>query len=364
MLKHSHSNIQINKMCKIAILMDMPLYPYRIYCYNELAKREYDLTVVSVSNKTETYNIPLKFTHSVLTFKKIGPFIKLNDFNIHDYDKYDIVIVDPNLRILDYYQFYNRHWWNKLIGWGHLTGRTTGNKLAEMVRFKFFKRFRALVFYDDETRKIYTVNGFDRNNLFVANNTQYVDPATVLPNEVRNYFLYVGRIQERKGLDIALKAFARLKKSYNDVKLEFIFVGGGDTESLKNIAEEEKITNSVRFVGPIHDQKQLGQWFAHAIAYVSPGHVGLGVLHSFACGVPVITCSGRLHSVEIANCNSSNSLIVPYAAEDVYNAMKKLYTDKVFQQMLSKAAYKHYWEYCTIDKMVDGIDEAIKHITK
>ena len=34
----------------ILILMDMPLFPYRIYAYNELSNRGYDLTVISVSD--------------------------------------------------------------------------------------------------------------------------------------------------------------------------------------------------------------------------------------------------------------------------------------------------------------------------
>lgn len=349
---------------RVAILMDMPLYPYRIYAYNELAERGYNLTVLSVSNRTETYDMPFKFEHVVSDYKKIGPFEKLSNFRRQDFNKFDVVIVDPNLRILDYYGFYNRHWWNKLIGWGHLTGRSSGNKLAEKIRYVFFKKFRALVFYEAGTRDEYVAHGFDSNKLFVANNTQYVDPNTVHPNEERYYFLYVGRIQDRKGLDIAIRSFAKLKKQTDDSKLEFVIVGGGDADNLKNIVQEEGIIDSVKFIGPVHEQTELGRWFSHAIAYVSPGHVGLGVLHSFACGVPVITCSGRLHSVEIHNCNVKNSLVVPFSVDDVYIALNKLYADKELQQKLSKAAYKHYWEECTIDKMVDGVDDAIKFISK
>ena len=46
-------------MQKVLILMDMPLFPYRIYAYNGLADRGYDLTVVSVSNEDAKYDIPL-----------------------------------------------------------------------------------------------------------------------------------------------------------------------------------------------------------------------------------------------------------------------------------------------------------------
>lgn len=351
-----------NKKTKVAILMDMPLYPYRIYAYNELADRGYDLMVLSKSNQIETYDIQLKFVHRVSGYRKVGPFEKLNDFNIHDYVCFDIVIVDPNLRMLDYYRFYNKRWWKKLIGWGHLTGRTSGNKIAECVRYLFFKKFSALVFYEAGTRDVYLTHGFNKDKLFVANNTQYVDPSTVRPDEERLYFLYVGRIQERKGLDMALYAFSQLKKEYHDSDLKFVIVGGGNDSALKQIVQKEGIGDAVQFVGPVHDQRVLGELFSCAMAYVSPGHVGLGVLHSFACAVPVITCLGRLHSVEISNCNPDNSLIVPYTVDDVKMAMEKIYIDKALQRKMSQSAYKYYNEFCTIDKMVDGIDDAIRYI--
>ena len=341
----------------------MPLYPYRIYCYNGLAKRGYDMTVVSVSNKVEKYNIPLLFEHKLSSFKKIGPFKKLNGFNIKDYENYDMVIVAPNLRVLDYYKFYNSHWWNKLLGWGHMTGRSSNNHLATILRYHYFKKFSALIFYEATTRDAYIAHGYKKEMLYVANNTQYVEPATVHPNEERWYYLYVGRIQKRKGIELAIKAFAKLKKQVEDKQLEFVIVGGGDNSSLKRISQEEGVEEYVNFVGPVHDQNKLGEWFSHAIAYVSPGHVGLGVLHSFACGVPVITCSGRLHSVEISNCKPENSLVVPYTAEEVFKAMNKLYFNKDIQLAMSKAALEYYNENCSIEKMVDGIDNALKYVS-
>ena len=349
-------------MLKILVLQDMPLYPYRIYAYNDFAARGYDLTVLSVSNTDVSYDIPLKFKHIRKESKQIGPFVWLKRFSLKVLDKYDYIIVTPNMRVLNYLPLLCNLYKKKTLAWGHLTGRTANNKLAEWIRFKSFRKFPALIFYEEGTKDEYIAHGFDAKKLFVANNTQYVDPATVHPNEERRYFLYVGRIQKRKGLDLAVRAFAKLKKQIADPKIEFIIVGGGDAESLKLIAQEESIVDSVKFIGPVHDQEELGDWFSHAIAYVSPGHVGLGVLHSFACGVPVITCSGRLHSVEISNCKPENSVIVPYTENDVAEAMKDLYSDKELQKKMSQAAYHYYSDYCTIDKMVDGIDDALTYV--
>ena len=351
-----------NSQQRILILMDMPLFPYRIYAYNELAERGYDLTVVSASNTETRYEIPLKFKHIRIGIKKFGGFEWLTGFKHSMCDDYDYVIVTPNLRVLNFMPLYGKKYREKMLAWGHLKGCTSANPVAAWVRRPLLRKMNALIFYEAGTRDEFINAGFSKEKLFVANNTQYVEPDTVIRGLQKEYFLYVGRIQERKGVDLALRAFAKLKQDSHDEKLKFVIVGGGDNESLVRAAQEEGISNDVEFTGAIHDQKKLGEAFSKAYAYVSPGHVGLGVLHSLACGVPVITCSGRLHSVEITNCKPDNSLVVPYTVEDVAEAMKKLYSDKELHNKLSEAAYKYYQEKCTIDKMVDGIDDALKYV--
>ena len=346
----------------VLILMDMPLYPYRIYAYNELAERGYNLTVVSASNSDTIYKIPLMFKHIRKEIKYIGGFEWLKDFSASMCEDYDYVIVTPNLRVLNFIPLYGKKYREKMLAWGHLKGCTSANPIAAWVRRPLFRKMKALIFYEAGTRDEFLKKGFSKDKLFVANNTQYVEPDTVIRGLPKEYFLYVGRIQERKGIDIALHAFAKLKRETQDDNLKFVIVGGGDKNALLKVIKEENVAQSVTFTGAIHNQNELGEFFSKAYAYVSPGHVGLGVLHSLACGVPVVTCTGRLHSVEITNCKPDNSLVVPYTVDDVAGAMALLYRDKVLQQRLSDAAYKYYQENCTIDKMVDGIDDALKYV--
>lgn len=349
---------------KVLILMDMPLFPYRIYAYNGLADRGYDLTVVSVSNEDAKFDIPLKFKHIRLGKKMYGGFVKLININSINPDLYDTIIVDPNLRMLDYYRFYNSKYWQKLIGWGHHKGRSTGNKLAEWVRWKFFTKFKALVFYDYETRDEYVAHGFNPDRMFVANNTQYVDLSLVDLESKRNSFIYVGRIQERKAVDLALEAFAIAKKKTGIRNLVFKVVGGGDSTNLKQLCSDLDIIDSVEFTGPIHDEKKLAEIFNNAYGYVSPGHVGLGVLHGLAFGLPIITCTGRKHSLEVVNCKPDNSFLVKFDKDAVADVMIELCADGTKFKNMSKAANNYYTEFCTIDKMIDGVDDAIKYINK
>lgn len=346
----------------ILILMDMPLFPYRIYAYNELAKRGYHLTVVSVNDTDTSYNIKCNFKHIRLSYIQFIGFWFIRGFSKINFDNYDIIIVAPNLRVINYYKFYRKKYWNRLIGWGHHKGCTTGNPLASWVRLHFFKRFKALVFYDPLTKEEYVNNEFDSRKLFVANNTQYVNNKKVRLNRAKTYFLYVGRIQERKRIDLAISAFSILKHQINDNDLKFKVVGNGDSTGLHQLVKELKIGDDVIFIDGTHDEDTLSELYSSAIAYVSPGHVGLGVLHSFAFGVPVITCLERRHSVEIGNCKPENSFIVPFNKDSIAESMITLYQNRKLQQQMSLAAYNYYNEHCTIEIMVDGLENAINSL--
>ena len=348
----------------ILILMDMPLFPYRIYAYNELAKRGYHLTVVSLNNADVSYDIKCNFKHIRLSYIQFIGFRFIRGFSKINFDDYSVIIVAPNLRLLNYYKFYRKKYWNKLIGWGHHKGCSTGNSLASWMRLHFFKKFKALVFYDPLTKEEYIHSGFDSKNLFVANNTQYVDNKRVRLEKGKTYFLYVGRIQERKRLDLAILAFSELKHQVSDEKLKFKIVGGGNFDDLYKLAKELKIENDIIFIGPTHDEDKLSELYSSAIAYVSPGHVGLGVLHSFAFGVPVITCLERRHSVEFGNCKPENSFVVQFNKESIAESMITLYQNKELQQQMSLAAYNYYNKYCTIRIMVDGLEDAIIYSTR
>lgn len=350
-------------MESVLILMDMPLFPYRIYAYNELASRGYDLTVMSVNDEDCSYNIPLHFKHIRCKTKKLKSFYKVIGFNAIDLESCDYIIVDPNLRCLSFYKMLFGHKYDrKLLGWGHFRGCTTGNKIASIVRYKFSRKLQALIFYDSQTRDTYVRKGFDPKKLFVANNTQYVNPLTVHLGESKDYFLYVGRIQARKSIDVAIRAFAQFIKYNPESTVTFKIVGGGDSNSLEELCEELKISERVYFEGPQYDEYKLGDIFAHAIAYVSPEQVGLGVLHSFAYGVPVLTCTGRKHGVEFGNCDETNSMLTSYDVNAIAKAMTELYVNPQLQESLSKTAYRHYNEKCTIQRMVDGIDDALKFV--
>ena len=128
------------------------------------------------------------------------------------------------------------------------------------------------------------------------------------------------------------------------MNLKFNIVGGGDTTILEKLIAKLGLVDSVVLCGSIHDENKLAEYFNSAIAYVSPGHVGLGVLHGLAFGVPVITCKDRKHSLEIVNCKPENSFIVDFNIESIAKAMIDLLDTQTFKTK-SIQAYEYYKKY-------------------
>lgn len=344
---------------KVLIIHDMPLQPYRIYDYNELSARGYDITGGYFFDYHRDYNIPINFKLLPLFCKKCGGFTIITNFKEVCIDDYDIIIFAPNLRVLNFYSLYRKKYRDKVILWGHMKGHSNNNMFASIIRNYLCRKYKSLIFYESNTKEEYVKKGFPVENLFVANNTQYVDNSNINIDNSRNDFIYVGRIQERKRVDIALKAFKILSERH--INSRFLVVGGGDTSSLAEIVKNDNIKNVV-FMGAIYDENKLHEVFSNAIAYVSPGHVGLGVLQSLGHGVPVITCINQPHAPEIINCNVDNSFLVPLTVEDVADAMLKLCNDKKLQKKMAHAALNYYNTYCTIEKMMDGVESAIAHL--
>ncbi len=117
--------------------------------------------------------------------------------------------------------------------------------------------------------------------------------------------LYLGRINRSKGIDYAIKAFAKLAKERSDV----IFVVAGPDDGYRSVLEKLKeqlnVADKVKFVGFIDEADKISAYvdadlFVHSVIYM--GGVGLAPLEAILCGTPVIVSNGCGEVVKDANC--------------------------------------------------------------
>lgn len=123
--------------------------------------------------------------------------------------------------------------------------------------------------------------------------------------------LYLGRLKRYKGIDLILRASARLKRS--GLRFQLLIVGKGDyADDLRSLAHRLELGDTVQFRGYVDEDEKLrllrGSWI-HALASPKEGW-GISILEAAACGTPTVASDspGLRDSVR----NGETGLLVPH----------------------------------------------------
>jgi glycosyltransferase involved in cell wall biosynthesis len=341
---------------KVLFLQNV-LFDYRVPFYNGLAKRGYEVTVLHSGQPSK---LQCDFEERIVPEKKVGPFHLQTQRP--DLSKYDVVIA-----MFDLYwplnvllAIFPRQY--RLVFWGHGLGKDSfGNRL----RIYLANRADAMVLYTETGRQAMLDKGMRTELTYVANNTVEVSNHQAKPT-AGDSFLFVGRLQARKRIDFLMLAFAQLIKTVPEKSFTLDIVGDGDIrEELEQLAVSLGIAESTQFHGSLTDNAILKPIFHRAIAYVSPGHLGLGLNHALAFGVPIISNGSVTHAPEVAALTEHNSVMIN-AIEDsdcviqLAETMINLATDESLAINMSQQSYADYVDHCSMDRMVDGFVAAIE----
>ncbi len=107
----------------------------------------------------------------------------------------------------------------------------------------------------------------------------------------RKLLLFLGRIHEKKGCDLLIRAFAAVAKS--DASLDLVIAGPDPTgwmPGLARLAEDLGIGARIVWPGLLRDEMKWGAFYA-AAAFALPSHqenFGIAVAEALACGLPVL----------------------------------------------------------------------------
>lgn len=245
----------------------------------------------------------------------------------------------------------------KYILWGH---RYSSNRIACTVRDQLMKRADRLLMYGDEEVERMIARGVDPKKIAVAWNTIQVPNHRDYSDADKSSLLFVGRLQERKRVDLIIETFARLQGRINS-EVTIDIVGDGEMENdLRRIAENLRIPHKVNFHGRVDEPDVLVNLFSRAYAYVSPGPVGLGVLHSLAYGVPVITLRDARHGPEFLNLVHEHNALICEDEADIKEAMLRICTGAALAKRLGNNAYQHYVRERSLSHMLDGFRKVIE----
>jgi glycosyltransferase involved in cell wall biosynthesis len=158
--------------------------------------------------------------------------------------------------------------------------------------------------------------------------------------------LSVGRLVEKKGYDVLLRALALLRP---DLAWRFIHIGGGDGEAgrLKSMALSLGIAHRIIWKGP-QAQEEILQHYRQADLFALACRVGSDGDRDGLPNVLVEACSQRLACVstnisgvtELLEDGINGLVVEPEDPEAFSRAMLQLITDPAYRKQLGKAAEK------------------------
>ncbi|ELB87511.1 glycosyltransferase [Rhodococcus wratislaviensis IFP 2016] len=111
-------------------------------------------------------------------------------------------------------------------------------------------------------------------------------------------FVYVGRLESSKKVDVLISAFASSGLKAAGVNLRIVGVGS-QREYLEGLAAKLGVADSTFFLGQISTPEELREVYNSAICSVSPGYAGLSITQSLGFGVPVVVSRDEPHAPEI-----------------------------------------------------------------
>jgi len=200
----------------------------------------------------------------------------------------------------------------------------------------FFKNSDKVVVLSNQWKKwvINTIEIEQDNVVVIPNPCPLVNTDESLRQKI---ILYAGTLNERKGYEDLIRAFAKVANKYSDWKL--VFAGNGEIENGKIVAQDLGITSQIDFLGWVNGNEKTEQ-FKTASIFCLPSYAEgfpMAVLDAWAYGIPVITTPvGGIPDVAIPN---ENMLIFkPGDINELANHLEELIINEKLRKKLASAS--------------------------
>ncbi len=128
-----------------------------------------------------------------------------------------------------------------------------------------------------------------------------------LPPQAR-VLLAVSRLEEQKGLDVAIEALARVRERHPDTVLVVLGLGS-QRKPLQALAEARGISDAVHLAGSVGD---VADWLSRAEVFVHPARwegFGLALLEAMLAGLPIV--ASEVSSIPEIVADGTTGLLVP-----------------------------------------------------
>ncbi len=242
----------------------------------------------------------------------------------------------------------------RYVAWAHgedIATALTSRELGYLVR-RIYRRAAAALANSRSTARLIEALGVPSERIQIAH--PGVDPDRFRPEidgfalrkrlapDAETLLLQVGRLQRRKGHDLAIEAVARLRDELPG--LRFLIVGDGDQrERLESLATERGVADRVIFAGSL-DDAELPACYAASDVFIHPNRddggdiEGFGIVFLEAAATERPSIGGNTGGVPEAVADGETGLLVSGEdADELAAAIRRLAGDAELRARLGKA---------------------------
>lgn len=319
---------------KILILFEFATPNYREFFINWAKTKYGDVSIVCANDK---FSISSQTKATVLRFFIGKGETRFYMISPRHFIGRDIIITTFNMRRPHTWIYIFIFPYKKWILWGQGTWKTN-NFFIDSIRRSVLKLSDGYVVYTKEGKERLIGYGYPEKNISVADNTFYISNSKI--TDGHEYFLYVGRIQKRKQIEAVFPYLA-------DTNIKLRIVGDGDyKDSIKENARLHGASENIEIFPGTFDEEELLKHFSGAIAYISPSAVGLGVVHAFAYGIPVLTLKDSNHGPEFSYCDDNNSYLCE-SMDELINVINNIESHSKEHQVKKRLCHQYYSNHLT-----------------
>ena len=357
------------------VLITEIIAPYRIPVFNALARQsEIDLHVIFLAETDPTQRQwlvrkeDIRFSFEVLPSWRQR--IYGHNFLLNWKMNAALERLSPDVIICGGYNYlaswealhWARHNSVPFLLWAESTERDfrSGAILLESLKTKFLRECHGFVVPGKSSSDYVRNYVVPARNVFTAPNAVDIDFFFKAAESARRgtsrnrqqfnlpdrYFLFVGRLEQEKGIFDLLDAYDRLPVELRS-QIGLVFAGDGSARSQLEKRAAALNSGSIRIVGFLQ-REHLAIFYALAEVFVFPTHTdpwGLVVNEAMACGLPVV-CSTAAGCAADLVMNWENGILVDAGnVSHLANALAKLACDAQLRSAMAHASRARIQQY-------------------